>query len=165
MEEILSLFDFLKQHVKHHTRVGFSDLVFSLETLIESLLNEIAGAGTFVNANSITHNYPAIDLFDKGSGTAIQITVDADKDKAKETLKTYQRHGLAFSELIVIGFCSCSKVSVPGIKLVGLEYLTRKIKTLPIARKVRILNLLREEIPLHLLSPIRTKRASPSFET
>ncbi|MHB8130773.1 MAG: SMEK domain-containing protein, partial [Mobilitalea sp.] len=153
MTEILSLFSFLKIHVEINTKNSFNDVGLSLETFFMDLLNKIDGDNAWKNTNTITFNYPAIDLFNDRKKQAVQITTTANKKKITNTIEMYNKHDLKFESLIIIGFLNYTKFNQNNVISVGVEYIIQQIKGCSSYVKKEILNLIRESIPVQLLIP------------
>lgn len=153
MTEIRSLFTFLKYHIEINTKSSFNDVGLSLETFFMDLFNVIEGNNCWRNANSITFNYPAIDLINDGKKQAIQITTTANKRKIDKTIQTYNKYNFNYNSLIIIGFLDYTKFNQNNVISVGLEYIINQIKGCSLVVKGQILNLIRETIPVQLLVP------------
>lgn len=157
MKEILSLFTFLTRHVEIHTKSSFNDISFSLENLFVEVLNIIEGSNDWINANTIIFNYPAIDLLNKGTNQAIQVTTKADKRKIENTIEKYEENKMVFSKLIIIGFLKHSKYKKDNVEAVGIEYLTKLIAGSSLEVKEKVLKSIKKNIPLQLLNPLDDK--------
>ncbi|MDR2920145.1 MAG: SMEK domain-containing protein [Tannerella sp.] len=159
IDDIISLWTFLQIHIKNNVKVSFADLSFELETVIKDYLNVFQDKSDFYsNINEVRPNYPAIDLISKKSHVAIQVTTTADTKKVKETIETYKRYNLNFSELIIIGLdSSYSTKNTDNVKVYGIEYLINKAKFATNAQKDELYDILHRQIPLNTLYPIDDK--------
>lgn len=157
MTEILDLFSFLKNHVEMYTKNSFNDIGLSLETLFMDLLNKIEGKSDWENINTISFNYPAIDLVNINKKQALQITTAANKKKIDRTVAVYKKNNIIYDSLLIIGFLSHSKYNQNNISSVGIDYITEQIRGCSLSLKKEILNMIREYIPLQLLVPFSDK--------
>lgn len=156
IKEIISLLTFLQFHVNNVVKTSFSDLSFQMESIFKEILNIIDGSN-WKNINGIQLNYPAIDLVENKKGIALQITTVANAAKVKNTIEKYNRHGLSYKELIIIGFVKNTRPKTDKARVVGIDYLTNRIKYLEREKIEKINNLLHMEIPLQLLHPLDDK--------
>ena len=101
IEELMALFRF---RVKSANAMGKTDINRIAETVLIPLFSEIYGHEDLRNLNTFENpNFPAIDLGDKKTRTAYQITSDPSSQKIKETLTKFVEHGLhnEYNHLIV----------------------------------------------------------------
>ncbi len=101
IEELMALFLF---RVKSANAMGKTDINRIAETVLIPLFSEIYGHEDLRNLNTSENpNFPAIDLGDKKTRTAYQITSDPSSQKIKETLTKFVEHGLhnEYNHLIV----------------------------------------------------------------
>lgn len=156
--EIISLLTFLQIHIQNYASQSFTDLAFDLENIIRDYVNVFENPNAqYENINSIKHNYPAIDLVNKTKSVALQVTVNGNLQKVRETLDTYQKHNISYSELIVIGFVKATKSTIPGVTVHGIEYLIGLARFGTVIQKDSILEILQRQIPLNSLNPIDDK--------
>lgn len=159
IEEIISMLSFLQLYIKNNTGASFTDLSFSLETAIMDFFNVFEKKeGQFINANAGKHNYPAIDLHNK-KGIAIQVTTTADAAKRNKTIETYNKHGLNYKQLLIVGFVTHTKSSKGNAQVVGIDYLINKVKHASAGQLDRIHSILTGHIPLNVLHPTDDKLA------
>jgi|GEM_PF-2104917 len=158
LNEILSLLSFLQTHIKTYVKVSFNDLTFELEALMLDYLNVFEKDDEkYVNMNPIQHNYPAIDLVNKRKDIAIQVTTNANLTKVRKTVTTFQKHNLKYSKLIVLGFISSTKESLPNVEVYDVNYLVDLAKYGSSEQKDAIYDILQRRIPLNSLHPLEDK--------
>jgi hypothetical protein len=156
--EIHTLFAFLKTYIQTYVDNSFTDLTFDLERLMTNYLNVFEKDNEkFVNANSIQHNYPAIDLVSKAKDVAIQVTTNADKRKVDKTIATYKKHNLTYKKLIVIGFVNATKLKIPNVEVHGMNYLTNLAKYADGNQLDKIFDILKRQVPWNSLTPLDDK--------
>lgn len=157
LDEIISLMTFLQSYIQNNVNQSFTDLTFSLETVIMDYLNVFEKDNEkYTNANFMQHNYPAIDLINS-SKKAIQVTTNADLRKVKKTLATYQKHNLKYNELIIIGFVKSTKSTLPNVTVHNHNYLIELAKKAKSSQKDELYEILKRQIPLNSLSPLDDK--------
>ncbi len=154
MKEIVDTFSFIQNYVKNHTEQSFGDISSSLENLFVELLNIVEGGDHWKNANAIKSNFPAIDLINEVSKTAIQITTNASKKKITDTIRIYNENSMAYDELIIIGFLKHIKYCENNVSAVGIKYLLNKVSGASLEVKQKVLSSLMNQIPLHKLYPL-----------
>ena len=96
--------------VKDDGKMGWTDINRESENVLAELLSEIYGHTALKNLNtSEGPNFPAIDLGDKETGIAYQITSKADSRKIKGTLKKFVDHKLyeQYNRLVI--YCLTEK--------------------------------------------------------
>lgn len=71
------------------------------ETILCGLLNRMYD-WNLVNANSISQNYPGVDLIDERNNIAVQVTSTCTKAKIQNTLEKVGKLGVTFSRLIIL---------------------------------------------------------------
>jgi hypothetical protein len=156
--EITSLMAFLQKYIQVHVDQSFTDLTFDLESLVKDYLNVFEDATQkYKNVNGIKHNYPAIDLVNSSKGIAIQVTTNADAKKVQKTIDTFERHKLAFSELIVIGFIKATKTKFPKATVFDISYLVSLTKHASSSQLDDLYNIVKRRIPWNTLSPMDDK--------
>lgn len=153
IKKAITILTFLQFHVHNYVNQSFSDLSFQIEVVVKDLLDVLENAN-YTNMNSFSHNYPAIDLLDFNQGVAIQVTTDANMTKVKHTIEVYQKQGMNYRELIVLGFIKKTKTQSQLARIVGIEYLFNKIKSSTFEKVQKVNEILQREIPLNLLSPL-----------
>jgi hypothetical protein len=153
--EVLTLLSFLKIHIQIYVENSFTDLTFDLEKVITSYLNVFEKTeNKYINANSLKHNYPAIDLISQGKSVAIQITTNADKKKVDKTITTYKKHALQYKELIIIGFVKATKSKITEAKVHGISYLIELAKHADSNQLDELFEILKRQIPWNSLTPL-----------
>ncbi|WP_343591307.1 SMEK domain-containing protein [Flavobacterium sp.] len=156
--EVHTLLSFLKTHIQIYVENSFTDLTFDLEKLITSYLNVFEKSeDKYINANSLKHNYPAIDLISLKKSVAIQITTNADKKKVDKTIATYKKHSLQFKHLIIIGFVKATKSKIAGANVYGISYLTDLAKHADSNQLDELFEILKRQIPWNSLTPLDDK--------
>ncbi|MCD4818431.1 MAG: SMEK domain-containing protein [Candidatus Cloacimonetes bacterium] len=158
LEEIIALITFLQNYIQNNVKQSFTDLTFSLETVIKDYLNVFErDSHKYENINFLKHNYPAIDLVSNDRNIAIQITTNADLRKVKKTVLTYNSHKFSYEKLIVIGFVKATKSSLPNITIYSSDYLIKLAKNASSKQKDELFDLLKRQIPWNSLSPLDDK--------
>lgn len=158
LKEIMTLMTFLQSHIHNYVKQSFTDLTFNLETVLTDLLNLFEKDNEkYNNINSIKHNYPAIDLINVTKNIAIQVTTNADLKKTKETIATFKKHNLKYSNLIVIGFVKATKSKLAGVTVYGFEYILNLAKYANDQQQDKIYEILKRQIPLNILTPMDDK--------
>ena len=71
------------------------------ETILCGLLNRMYD-WNLVNANSISQNYPGVDLIDERNNIAVQVTSTCTKAKIQNTLEKVGKLGVTFARLIIL---------------------------------------------------------------
>ncbi|QQZ58907.1 SMEK domain-containing protein [Paenibacillus sonchi] len=154
MNQVTALFSFLKHHVDLSTKTTLNDIGFSLETFFMDLFNKFDGENNWVNANVENLNQPAIDLINRKSKHALQVTVRADSTKIKKTIEMYEKHKVDVDKITIIGFLHHTNYKKNNSETVGIDYITRRIKGCSLVQKTEILDLIKNSIPVHVLSPL-----------
>ena len=92
----------IEHHVMARTEQGFADVALSLETLYREILNATHG-WNLVSANFPARDFPAIDLHDRSSRIAVQVTVTCDSAKIAKTIDAFTKAGLdsAYDRLLL----------------------------------------------------------------
>ena len=92
IEELMSIFLY---RVKSANAMSRTDINLISETVLIPLFSEIFGHTDLINLNTHENpNFPAIDLGDKRTRTAYQITSNPRSEKIKNTLKKFVDHEL-----------------------------------------------------------------------
>ena len=86
---------------KNDIRSNLGSTNVAAETILCGLLNRMYG-WNLVNANSISQNYPGVDLIDEGKNIAVQVTSTCTKAKIQNTLEKAGKLGVTFSRLIIL---------------------------------------------------------------
>lgn len=155
LNEIINLLTFLQNHIQNYVNQSFTDLSFTLESVIKDYLNVFEkSTEPYENINSLKHNYPAIDLINKSKNVALQVTTNADLRKVKKTLETYTKHKITYSNLIIIGFVKGTKSNVPNVEIKGVKYLIDLAKYGTSNQKDEVYEILKKQIPWNSLSPM-----------
>ena len=82
-------------YVKCENSMGHYDINKISETILVPLLSEVFDLGDLDDLNALKHkNYPSIDLGDKTTRVAFQITADSSLEKIKDTLRKFIKHEL-----------------------------------------------------------------------
>lgn len=158
LNEIINLLTFLQKHIQNYVDQSFTDLSFTLESVIKDYLNVFEkDTEPYENINSLKHNYPAIDLINKSKNIALQVTTNADLRKVKKTLETYIKHKITYSNLIIIGFVKVTKSSIPAVEVKGVKYLIDLAKHGTSDQKDEVYEILKKQIPWNSLSPMDDK--------
>ncbi|WP_339293171.1 SMEK domain-containing protein [Paenibacillus sp. FSL W8-0187] len=154
INQIVTLFSFLKSHVDLSAKTTLNDIGFSLETFIMDLFNKFDGEGSWMNSNVKTPSQPAIDLINSQEKHAIQVTVRADSAKIKNTMEQYAKHKIKVDKITIIGFVHHTRYKKDNAQTVGIDYITKRIKGCSLEKKEEILELIKKSIPVHVLSPL-----------
>lgn len=81
--------------IKGASAMGKTDINHVSETILIPIFAEALGLKDLKNLNvEESYNFPAIDLGDKPTGIAIQVTATSDSEKIKETLRKFVSHKL-----------------------------------------------------------------------
>jgi hypothetical protein len=159
LNEIISLLTFLQRHIQNYVDQSFTDLTFNLESVIKDFLNVFEkDTEQYENINSVKHNYPAIDLINKTKSIALQVTTNGDLRKVKKTVDTYNKHGISYTSLVVIGFVKATKSALPNVTVYGVEYLIDLAKFGSSIQKDKVYDILKRQIPWNSLTPMDDKQ-------
>ena len=104
----------LQYYIDRRQKIGFYDM----EKLIEVFAITLFKATHNINLEDLNFrltNFPAIDLGDETSKTAVQVTSNATPRKINETITKFENHNLdkVYDKLIILGFCRASNAKVP----------------------------------------------------
>ncbi len=151
----------LKACVATLNAVRFFDLNVAAEDFFAKLLNEVF-AFSLVNLNHDNQNKAAIDLGDKASGIAFQVTSERTKFKIQKTIDKFEEKGLSNDydklRVLIIGDRTGDypRLIIPnGITFSGksdvldISDLMKVIDTLDLAKLKRIVDLMHREIAGH----------------
>lgn len=154
LREIIALLTFIQRHIENSVKQSFTDLSFSVESIVMDFLNvfEIPSS-KYTNLNGVKSNFPAIDLYNKSRSIAIQVTTNADAPKVKKTIKIYGGLGLNYKELKVLGFVKHSKMKIAGAEILGIDYLINLAKHGTNNQLDQIYEILHRQVPLNILNP------------
>lgn len=93
-QEVIVRLSVLRYTVTAYTRRGKNDIATDAENFFAGLLNRIFG-WKLLNLNvEERKNYPAIDLGDKHSRVAVQVTAENSFDKIRTTVNTFYEYNL-----------------------------------------------------------------------
>ncbi len=87
--------------IEHHQSINDLSLNIHGENYFRDVLNYVYGLN-LQNANFESFNFPSIDLIDKGSKIAYQITTTKSKEKIDNTLEIYNREGYEDYEVRIL---------------------------------------------------------------
>ena len=89
----------------HYVRLAGQNNLSSSHVVAEStmtgLLNRVHG-WKLVNANTISQNYPGVDLIDRENHIAVQVTATRTVEKVRHTLEEAGKGGVVYDKLIVM---------------------------------------------------------------
>ncbi|MDD4330169.1 MAG: SMEK domain-containing protein [Aliarcobacter sp.] len=101
---------FIKEYIKTNQESGFNDMTRILESISLHIFN-VTHSLNLVNKNQSKANFPAIDLVDDNKRIAIQVTINADSKKIRNTIEKFEKFGLNnnYEKLYIFGFLECKK--------------------------------------------------------
>lgn len=125
------------------------------ETILCGLLNRMYD-WNLVNANSISQNYPGVDLIDETKNIAVQVTSTCTKAKIQNTLEKAGKLGVTFARLIILlisdetpapALRTCTDPSYHGsMEVWSIPDILRAAKELDIERLQKLTSYMDEEL-------------------
>lgn len=90
-------------YVEASSALNFTDICHVAEDVFLPVFRKLLELDHLINLNTITPNYPAIDLGDLSKRVAIQVTSSSGLEKVRKTLQRYSHHNLFenYDELII----------------------------------------------------------------
>jgi hypothetical protein len=156
LRNIESLVAALQRHAATSMEMGLNDVSSPVEALVQCILRETESLH-LRSINLFKSNFPAVDLVDDIKKVAIQVTVNANSKKCKETADKFIKWGLEqkYGELRIIGFSKASRVKgLPASVLVhGPSKLLDKIKSIGLPQMESLENALRSAFDFSKLTP------------
>lgn len=158
LDRIIAALGSLAYYLKLNSAQGFISPAAHLEDFCIPLLGAVYGYN-LTNANADQHNTPAIDLIDKERRVGIQVTINDETQKIRDTHRTATDHNLnaKIGELIIFFFVTkapaepdvTSKFTpCPGIKITTLDltHVIAEIRDFPPEKQAQIAALLDREL-------------------
>lgn len=147
--------------VKIENSIHFLDINSSCEDFYSKLLNLIFDRN-YENLNTHQINTPSIDLADKVSGLAMQVTSDNTSQKIKDTIESFIEHELHEKyqrlDVLILGdkkdytttFDTQGLFSFTNANILDYTDLIKEVNKLPIEKLEQVVDFLRREVDLPL---------------
>ncbi len=91
----------LALQVRAEARAGLGSRNKVAEHMLLPVLRRVYGAPGLANANTLTANFPGIDLYDPSSGLGVQVTSESTPAKITKTIETLLAGSIAIRRLVV----------------------------------------------------------------
>jgi hypothetical protein len=147
IDKICNHFAILHRAVELKGSLNFQDEKTASENFFRDLFNIIYDA-KYENANSISVNFPAIDLFDQSTGKCVQVTYENTLAKIRKTKEKYIRHRLDkdYPYLMIFIFGKKPKDREDDAQVMYQECLVREIDSLTLDRQRNVLSYLEKHL-------------------
>lgn len=154
--EIVDTLSDISGQVQMRGKLGLTDLNILLENFFKTTLNYVLGI-SLENLNSERSNFPGLDLGDKSTGWAFQVTSDKSSSKINNTLKKISDKQVKdFPNIIVLIIGAkqksysldkslCNRVNFSEEKIWSVETLCKQCMDLPIDKLQTLYNHVRSE--------------------
>jgi hypothetical protein len=160
VKDIITYLSWLSQQVAEHNKLNLTDMNVGAEDFFRGLLNLVFGY-QLENLNDIDPNATAVDLGDKTSRIAIQVTSTSTLKKTTKTVEKFAEKGLGkdYDRLIILNIVKKSHHKQEHILAAGCSLDTKsdiwdksdliaKIKMLSTEEKKAVLDYLKAEMKL-----------------
>lgn len=144
-EKLIGYLAFWKANVTSSNSFGLTNKNIGSETLYMNMLNLVHGH-SLIEASKESVTFPAVDLFDRARGIAIQVTFDNRLSNIKKRIDIFNEKGMGqdFGEFSFYIIGERSKAIKPGQIYGGIPLDTNVIDTKMFIQEVRTENKLQE---------------------
>lgn len=155
IENNILAFTHLATKVKFYNSLNLQDINIHLENTFRDIVNLMYEDRKFVNLNSVSNNFTALDLGDNKSELAFQITSTTSRLKVTETIRKYKTD--SNYKIVVILYCVLEKPkrtngfeNLTDGKIIieewSLKDLVKKLSDFELNKLERISNLITKDI-------------------
>lgn len=139
----------LAQQIRAEAQSGLGSRNKVAEHIFLPVLRRLYGAPTLANANTLSANFPGIDLYDPSSGLGVQVTSETSAAKITETIETLVGGTLPIKRLVIalaVGTAPSYRTSTrenwrtasqdhfdfePDVDVLAFDHLLNRIQNLP----------------------------------